>query len=62
MVYTPYEIKIKEKSYLTIIATIQRHAVIPEMLEKMRQYFLLDILRFHAVSTAALFDYLKKQN
>ena len=44
---------------LTIITSVQRHPVVPEMLEKRRQNIVLDVLRLHTVGGAALLHHLQ---
>lgn len=43
---------------LAVVTPVQRHAVVPEMLEEVRQDLVHDVLGFHAVGAAALFHHL----
>lgn len=45
---------------LTIIASIQRHSVIPKVFEEMWQDFIHNVLRFDTISATTLLHYLKE--
>ena len=44
---------------LPVVAPVQGHAVVPEVLEEVGEDLLLDVLRLHAVGGAALLDHLQ---
>ena len=46
---------------LSVIPAVQCHAVVPEMLEEVRQDLLTDVLRFNTICTAALLHDLKRK-
>lgn len=46
---------------LSVVTSIEGHAVVPEVLEEVRQDLVHNVLRLHAVSTATLFHYLQQK-
>ena len=44
-------------NYLSVVSAIQCHSVIPEVFKEMWKDFILDVLRFHTVSSTALLDH-----
>jgi hypothetical protein len=40
---------------LSVISPVERHPLVPEMLEKWGQNFFFDVLRFYTICSAALF-------
>lgn len=45
---------------LAVVASIERHTVVPEMFEEVWQNLIHYVLRLHTVCTATLFHYLKE--
>ena len=45
--------------YLSVISSVHRHTLIPEVSEERRKDFVLDVLRFHTIRCTTLFHNLK---
>lgn len=48
-------------TYLSVVASVQGHPVLPEVLEEGGQDLCLDVVGLHTVSTTALFHHLEER-